>query len=342
MAAKAKAVKARSKAKPAADSDQPPAPFKAPPEVLQPFIEQLSPQHVYITHVDLKPVAFKRKIFLVPVGMNIAVVLLFIARMWWIAPWYFKLVAGSFGQGNDLHFEPSQATWQQIAWEAARRGLTLMVDFILLVFVWPWPVEFAFGRTHGNPVQWRLKVGFREKEIYVRRSRDWDKQLGDIFKETEKKNGLMGMVRQASSPLLQHEKTGYLTMNGEWDLDWEAMVQAHGMVDKKDVAIDAFRSVVLVHHKEYGWMTLSQANPEEKMDDQRRKVFEFRDALAAIGKENLFYRWIEIVQYESSQPGGFGSERQAETARQIQDLFAKEDLDFDKFWADSVGGDAFA
>lgn len=342
MPPKVKAVRTRAPAQKAVDPDAPPAPFQKPPEVLEPFIGRLDARHVYITHIDLKPIDFKRKIFIVPVAMNIAVVALFVLRVYWIFPWYWKLIASSFGQLNELSFDPSMSDWGTIGWEVAKRGFTLMFDFVLVIFVWPWPVEFALGQANGNPLRWRRKIGFREKEIYVRRSREWDRQLGDIFKDEEKKKGLLGLVKTATSPMLQHEKTGYLTMNGEWDLDWEAMVHAHTMVDKKDIALDAFRSVVLVNHDNFGWMVLHQMTNDEKVDEKRRQVFEFRDALAAIGKENLFFRWIEIVQYESTQPGGFGPERQVDAAKKIRDLFEKEGIDFDQFWKDSVGTDAFA
>ncbi|CRK41169.1 hypothetical protein HYQ45_007536 [Verticillium longisporum] len=352
MAPKVKAVRSRAKA-PARPSDPtvPPAPFKQPPSVLAPFLADLDPAHVYITHIDLKPTDFKRKIFLVPLGMNVIVVLLFLLRTWYITPYYWLLVQSGLGRANETTFPAATSTWAQIAWEVAKRGATFSLDLVLVVFVWPWPVEFALGRTHGNPLRWRRRVGFRDKEIYVRRSRDWDRKLRkgdgeDVLQSAETRGALLALVRQATSPMLQHEKTGYLTMNGEWDLDWEAMVTAHAMVDRKEIAVDAFRAVVLVHHVEYGWMTLAQpredAAQEADVDARRQQVFEFRDALAAVGKEDLFFRWIEIVQYESTQPGGFGPERQVDAAKKIRDLFSKEGIDFDEFWKESVGEDAEA
>ncbi|KAG7136017.1 hypothetical protein HYQ45_006345 [Verticillium longisporum] len=365
MAPKVKAVRSRAKP-PARPSDPtvPPAPFKPAAAALAPFLAHLDPAHVYITHVDLKPTAFKRNIFLVPLGMNVVVVLLFLLRTWYIAPYYWRLAqAGLGGAANETTFAAATATWAQIAWEVARRGATFSLDLVLVVFVWPWPVEFALGRTHGNPLRWRRRVGFRDKEIYVRRSRDWDRKLrnghgngdgdgADVLQSAETRAALLALVRQATSPMLQHEKTGYLTMNGEWDLDWEAMVTAHALVDRKDMALDAFRAVVLVHHVEYGWMALAQPRDDAAqeagvpvdvdVDARRQQVFAFRDALAAVGKEDLFFRWIEIVQYESTQPGGFGPERQVDAAKKIRDLFSNEGIDFDEFWKESVGEDAEA
>src|SRR5690554_3301412 len=70
-----------------------PNPFKPAPEVMQKFFtKHLDPAHIYITHVDTKPSAFKRKIFLVPVAMNVAVVLLFCLRARHILPYYLQLL----------------------------------------------------------------------------------------------------------------------------------------------------------------------------------------------------------------------------------------------------------
>lgn len=340
MAPKVKAVKTKSVPKTAPGT--PPAPFKKPAQVLLPFIETLSPKHVYIGHVDPKPKDFKKKIFLVPVGMNLVVAALFVLRMYYILPYYFKFVQSAMGYPNETTFSVPDSTWGQLTWEIAKRGFSLTLDLMLFIFVWPWPVEFVFGQSYGNPVRWRWNVGFRDKEIYVRRSREWDQQLGNIFKDKERNEALQQVIRQATSPLLLQEKTGYLTMTGQWDLDWQAMIDAHTMVDRKEVALDAFQRLVLVHHEDYGWMTLEEGGENAKEDDRRRQVFQFRDALAAIDKENLFFRWIEIVQFESSQPGGFGPEKQVETAKKIRDLFQEEGVDFDKVWHESVGTEGMA
>ncbi|KAF5003484.1 hypothetical protein FDECE_9970 [Fusarium decemcellulare] len=328
------------KSKPANSSkkdEAPPSPFKRPPEVLEPFISTLAEQHIYITHVDTKPADFKRKIFLVPVGMNVVVVVLFILRMYWIVPWYWKLLMSSFGNENETTWNTADSTWSEIGWEVFSRASTMMIDFVLFVFVWPWPVEFVAGQARGNPCQWRWKVGFREKEIYVRRSREWDQALKDIFVDANSRTALLTYIRQATSPMLQEQKTGYLLMNAQWDLDWARMVHAHTMVDKKDIAVEAFKNVVLVHHADYGWMSYEvQGGAASSEDERRRQVFAFRDTLTALGKEDLFYRWVEIVQFEATQPGGFGPEKQEAAAKKIRELFEGEKINFDELWKQSV------
>lgn len=335
-----------------ASSSEPPAPFKRAPKDLVPFYTSLSPAHVYIAHVDSKPADFKRKIFVVPVAINIAIALVFAWRVYYVSPWYFALLASGLGHNNETTVAPSESSWGVIARVIARRAFTFLLDFLLFVFVWPWPVEFCWGRTHGSPVQWRWNVGFRDKEIYVRRSRPtWDGKVRAAVKGTdfEARSQLMTNIGVAVNPMLLNEKTGYLTMNNEWDLDWAAMVHATRLVDKKDVELDAFKLMVLVHHEGHGWLSLdlketrADAAPEDAPFDERRtQVFAFRDALAAAGKEDLFYRWIEIVQFESSQPGGFGPEKQVEVAQKIRDLFQEQGIDFDEFWKESVGSDELA
>ena len=322
-------------------SSDPPPPFKQAPEILSNFVEGLSRKHVYVTHIDSKPASFKRKMFMIPIAMNVCVAALFVWRMYHILPWYFKLFISSMGHNNETTFPIEKSTWEELGWEVGKRAATFFFDFILFAFVWPWPLEFVAGITYGNPAKWRWNVGFREKEIYVRRSRDWYDVVNDAVHDDTSKKIFTAYVNQATSPMLQEQKTGYLLMNAQWDLDWNAMVHAHAMVDKKDVALDAFKSLVLLYHEEFGWLSYdlkmsSAANEDEK----RRQVFAFRDALAGMGKEKLFYRWVEVVQYEASQPGGFGPEQQEAAAKRIRELFQEEDIDFDELWKDTVGTDS--
>lgn len=324
-------------------SQDPPQPFKRAPEVLAPLLATLWPKRVYIAHIDNKPADFKRKIFMIPIVINIAITALFVWRMYRIGPWYFNLVASAFGHPNETTVPVANSTWTSIAKIVVRRAFTFMLDFSLFIFVWPWPVEFCYGGADGSPLFWRWSVGFRDKEIYVRRSKPtWDSDLKGIVQGDNRnaRNLFMERISAATSSLLVSEKTGYLTMNRDWDLDWTAMVDATKLVDKKDIALEAFGLLVVLHHDDYGWVSLDMKTAENAEGDARRvQVFKFRDALAAVDKEALFYRWIEIVQFESTRPEGFSPERQVEAAKQIRELFAKEGIDFDEFWKESVGSD---
>jgi hypothetical protein len=326
----------------------PPAPFKPLPDSLAPFTEVLSKRHVYITHVDNQPASFKRKIFLVPVAMNLAVVLFFIWRVNYILPWYGALFLSTLGYTHDDAVLGAASSKSTLAFIVLRRAFTFLIDFLLTVFVWPWPVEFCFGVTHSNPVVWRWTTGFRDREVYVRRSREWDRGVLEdamTVDGAEKRKLILSKAMSSVNPLLLREKTGYLLMNADWDLDWAGMITATTLVDAKSLALEAFDRVVLFHSKEFGWVCLDRGSeggsggPNKAEEERRRQVLAFRDALAAVGKEDMFYRWIEIVQFEASQPAGFGPEKQVEVAGRIREMFEKEGIDFDAFWREAVGSD---
>ncbi|KAK3319812.1 hypothetical protein B0T19DRAFT_433080 [Cercophora scortea] len=334
----------------------PPPPLQLAPDSLKPFTSHLSPSHVYIAHVDGKPASFKRKIFLVPVAMNLIVAALFLWRVWYIGPYYIQLLQSTLGTENATTLRAADLTRTDIAYVVLRRTATFIVDFLLVVFVWPWPLEFLLGGSRiggGSPVFWRWAVGFRDREIYVRRSRSWDKEIGDVVKSANTngeaeggggRNIFWGKVRDATAPLLLQEKTGYLTMNADWDLDWAAMVEATQLVDAKVLPLVAFKVLVLLHHNDFGWLCvdLDTGGSNAKEEERRKHVFAFRDALAAVGKEDLFFRWIEVIQFETSQPQGFTAERQLEVAQKVRDLFKENGIDFDEFWKESVGSDPMA
>lgn len=341
----------------------PPHPFKTAPPALEPFYSGLPKSgHVYVVHVDPRPADFKRKLFLVPVALNLAVVALFVWRMRQVLPWYLRVLTSTLGYANETTLRAADLTYRELCAVVLRRALTFLLDFLLAVFVWPWPYEFAVGaaagpgRGRGSPLAWRWRVGFRDREIYVRRSRapcdrlkqaDGEKRI-DVLDEDgkearEARDGLLGRVRAATAPSLMQQKTGYLMVDGDWDLDWAAMVHATRLVDEKAVALEAFGLVVLLHHERFGWISVDMGQGDTaEMDERRRQVFAFRDALAAMGKEDLFFRWVEMVQFESTQPGGFTPERQVVAAQKIRDMFKSNGIDFDQLWKEAVGTDGLA
>jgi len=136
-----------------------------------------------------------------------------------------------------------------------------------------------------------------------------------------------------------HEKTGYSLFDKNWDLDWRLMILSSMMVDRKEMSINDFRTSVFVHSEQFGWVLFDALNTggNNKEEEARRKILAFKDGLTAMGKENLFFRWIELVQFESSQPGGFGPERQEETLGKGKEMFEEQGVDFEKFCA-KIGG----
>lgn len=318
---------------------EPPAPFKRAPASVSPFVSSLDTKHIYITHVDLKRADFKRKIFLVPVLMNIAIIGLIIYRIRSIWPFYLNMLFSLMGRTTEMSIDTSNIPLKDSVREILRRSMIFMCDFVIYVFIWPWPRDFFAGRRIGNPITWRFIVGFSDKEVVVRRSKKWDEAFRNPLEPGLKQNEMMGIVQKAVDPIFMSEKTGYLMLNKDWDLDWKLMVVATKLVDKETMSYADFKTTILLHSEEFGWVVIETAGAggSVKEEEGRRKIVAFKDELTALGKENLFFRWIELVQFESSQPGGFGPEQQLKTMAKAKDMFEAQGVDFDQFWA-KVGG----
>lgn len=319
-------------------NNTPPPPFTRAPASYVPFLSKLSTKHVYITHIDATPKEFKQKIFIVPVLMNIAAIALVVWRIHYIGPYYFKLFRSLTGEVNEFTMSPALMTWGEIIKEIARRATTAMIDLFIYVIVVPSPKAFFIGVDDiGTPVGWRYTVGFRDREIIIRRSKRWDEKIGDVVTDPDSagardfKENVVTAIEMSSS----NHRTGYSMLSKQWGLDWWAMGECTKLVDKKEMSLEDFRTTILVHSEKFGWVLESQ-----KMDDEeqsRKKIVAFKDELTALGKESLFFRWIELVQYETSQPGGFGPERQEATMAKAKEMFESAGIDFEQFWQ-RIGG----
>lgn len=318
----------------------PPAPFTTAPSSLTPFTSLLDPSKVYITHIDRFPAAFKKQIFSVPVVLNLVIALGLLWRAYAIIPWYGQVLNLFVGNPSALRVEDTSAyTRLGLVWLVARRSLNFMLDFLLVRFVAAWPWSFFFEQP-CSPVLWRWRVGYRDVEIVVRESRGWGgKELLEGNKRGEESPFYKTRILPAVERRWVREKSGYMMMNADWDLDFYAMTEAHRFVDSEQLAIKDFEKTVLAHREGMGWVVwrvheLDKSGDEE---EQRKKIMKLKDKLTAMGKESLFFRWIEIVQYESNKPGDFDATRQVETMQKIKQEFEKHGVDFEKL-VEEVGG----
>ena len=327
-----------SKPTPKPDS-KPPAPYAQAPASLGPFLTVLDPVHLYITHIDRHPRALKQRIFAVPVVMNILFAASLVYRLRVILPWYFQLLLAIWGYESELRINTEKAGFREINHALWTRAAVFLFDFALAKIMLPWPWDF-FAKAGNNPTLWRMRVGFRDAEITVRRSRKWDRELpedwlaeeadGTVYKER---------IMPAVDKAWIRAKSAYMMLDKSWDLDWRAMITAHALLDAGKNTLQDFEKTVLVHSKEHGWLVWQLWKLDETGNDEgRQKIIALKEKLGAMGKEDLFFRWIEILQYETSQPGGFTDERQARAMHEARILFQKNDVDFDKFWEEVGGG----
>lgn len=335
----------------------PPPPFELPAaNFAAQFLTDLPQNHVYIVHVDKTSRELKRQVFFVPVCINLVLPAALIWRLYYAVPTYINLVQGSLGYSTPSAVDINASTRGELLWLTISRALLLLVDYLLFTLLGPWPFRFVFGVTstrYSSPLKWRRAIGFKDEEVVVRKSRDWDRSLAPdwtIDDELTLKHKIMPAVIPQCL-----DKTGYLLEDKNWSLDFRAMIDAHASCGTSSsftsstskspapLQLADFEKAVLVHYPpsggpQGGWMIWRVSREDQTQTAaQRDALLRFKEKLTAMGYEDLFYRWVELVQYESSFPGGFTEGRQAVAMREAKRMFEEKGVDFAKFWHE-VGG----
>ncbi|CAI7669741.1 unnamed protein product [Penicillium viridicatum] len=315
---------------PSSASSGPIPPFTKVPQSLQPFVEPLSPDEVYLVHIDISAEELKRQTFTVPLIVNLVVTAVIGLRIYMGISTYPALVATLIGLQSSMTVDTAAAPWTDSVQIILRRTVTICIDYFLVTLL--------------GPVRWRRAIGFREREVIVRRSnRSWSKELERnrwIREDEARRDKIVAAVTPE-----RIGKTGYLLVDEDWNLDYAAMVRAHALVDRTrrgdGVQMDEFRTAVLVNTDADGWLIWRVGDENtptgEKRSIQRDQILAFKEKLTEMGKEDLFLRWVELIQWESSRPGGFTAERQRSAMLQAKQMFEDENVDFSQFW-DDMGG----
>lgn len=220
-------------------------------------------------------------------------------------------------------------------------------DWLLLRIVGSWPYTFFFEGP-DNACTWRWRCGFKEREVVVRVSRRWGAEdLLQGNKKGEESPYWRTKVLPAVNPEWIKAKTGYLMMGRDWDLDFPAMVVAQRGVNESKLKEDDLDEVVLSWYRpneDAGqWVAWNfkdkrsvpiTASPKDEYgqteEEGAKQMVMVRDKLASMGKESLFFRMIEVAQYEGSVPGRSPQERERITVEEVQKLFSSNGVDFAK------------
>ena len=310
------------------------------------MLDTFNPASVYIIHTDNHPAWFKKRIFTVPVILNLCIAALLLWRGWYIGPYYWAILMSVLGNENETTIHYAQTTWGQLVWRVGKRMASFTMDWVLFKIVGPWPYTF-FLEQPGNPVSWRWTIGFRDQEVYVRVSRGWGAE--DLLGAAEGGSGKAGQespffktrILPAIDAQRLREKTGYMLMDANFDLDFYGMIAATQLLDKKNITPELVRKSVFVFVGDDSsgqWALWNCAKLDEGSETEaRNKVIEFKDRLTAMGKESLFFKWVELIQFESSAPGGFTQERQIAAAEKAKKMFEEQGVDWEAFSKD-IGG----
>lgn len=330
----------------AAAPKTPPSPFEVAPSTLQPLLAVLDRRSIYITHVDSFPRLYKRRIFLIPIVLNLIFAVLIALRVYYAVPKYLSILSAMLGLGGDEAVDMKTSSWRKLFGLVASRGIMIGGDWLLLRVVGSWPYTF-FLEGPDNACTWRWKCGFKEKEVVVRQSRRWGtEELLQGSKRGDESAFWRTKILPAVDPEWMAAKTGYLMMGRDWDLDFEAMVVAQQAVDKSQIKevelagrVFAWDGPIEGDGQWVSWRfqessekssTAASARDEygQTEEEGAQQMVMVRDKLASMGKEGLFFRMIEVAQYETTVPGRTQAEKERITLEEVQKLFASNGIDF--------------
>src|SRR5438128_205881 len=127
-----------------------PEPFEAAPSELGPLLATFDTESVYITHLDPHPAWFKRRIFFVPVGINVTIALLLLWRAYAAYPLYWSLIMSFLGNPNETTIYYAKTSWGELVQVVLWRMAMFLFDWLLFRTMGSWPWTFFF-ETPGNP-----------------------------------------------------------------------------------------------------------------------------------------------------------------------------------------------
>ncbi|OQV05771.1 hypothetical protein CLAIMM_10445 [Cladophialophora immunda] len=335
---------------PARTATGPPTPFQYAPTSLRPFLSTLPTDHIYLVHLDHTPPSLKKRVFAVPVLLNLLITIGLCIRLYYAVPIYLEQIITIFGYDTAYKIDTATAGVGELMNAVTSRTALLMLDYAIFGLLGSWPKEFVFGSRllrFVGPWEWRRSIGFRSTEIIVRRGRKWDTPLlvGDTPEEVKTWNLDEELtIKVKVDPAMRTAtlaKTGYLLLDKDWDLDFKAMLDAHRLVEKGAIQLKDLENLALVFYEKQWLVWKVHEAPDITANGQQQDstVERFRRILTDLGAESVFFRWIEIVQFETSQPGGFTQGRQAEAIRELRARLEKKGVDYAKFWED-IGGQA--
>ncbi|RMZ77290.1 hypothetical protein DV737_g4462, partial [Chaetothyriales sp. CBS 132003] len=313
-----------------------PEPFTPAVSSLYPFLSTLPHDHVFLTHLDRTPTDLKRRVFLVPCLLNLLITIGLCVRIYYAVPTYIQQISAIFGYDSPYKVDVAQESTGSLIGTVFDRTFLLFADYALFSLLGSWPREFLFGSAasrFAGPVEWRWTLGFRDVEV-IRKSSEKERTVpwtSDEISTLKFKTG----PAMAPSKL---SKTGSLLLDKDYDLDFRAILDAHRLAvvnesspstseERPRLNLNDIDGCVFVY---YGaqWLiwrpnsdtntpggTTGAARREAKesattpqTDTQAQapddpKVERFKQALIDLKCRNVFYRWIEIVQFETSRPG---------------------------------------
>lgn len=195
---------------------------------------------------------------------------------------------------------------------------------------------------------WRWKIGYKAREVVVRKSRRWAEQIFVVAENDDEAaicgEGKIGgkayeeQVLPGIDPTWVRGRTGMSMLDRNWDLWYQGMADAHMLIEKDKVKIEDFsRRMVAVHESKRGWLVWKCKDEDDDDGNNTEKLQKVKAKLENMGKEELFWKWAELVQFETETNNNHTAEGVEDLRRKGREMFGRHGVDFDEFWKE-VGG----
>ena len=313
-------------------SNEPPTPFTLASPKLAPLLETLPEDGFYLTHIDRCSRVEKRQLFLAPLLLNFVFVLVIAARLYFAVPQYVSLLRAFFGYDSDARVDTTTMPFaEQMRTLMSRAGL-LILDYALFSLMGRWIWRFI-----QEEITWRWCIGLREEEVVVRVSKRWHTDLEERWTAANVKT-----IQAKTLPELENQriqKSSLQLVTPLFALDTEAMINAQELVDRGELSLDDLdRKVFFKYKPAKGWIVWSLSEPKSISSTiQSTNLSALRENLVAKDREDLFFRYVEIVQYEASESTGFSISQQKKAWTELSNAFAEKRVDLAKVRAE-LGG----
>ena len=238
---------------------------------------------------------------------------------------------------------------------------------ILARYVAEWPLLFFWGGgSEGGSedpgigcMGCRLRIGFPPagKEVIVRRSRRWASDIvavrstllsgisnHEAGKQEEQETGMktLAIIKTATAKPRLRSKSGMSLIDSEWDLYYSGIVAAHSLTSETSqwAELEKAGPVICVFDPACeAWRVWRPWDDDDSNQEEEggSKLRLFKDLLTAMGREGLFFRWVELMQYETHSEGAFTEARREKAIAASRTLFAGVGVNWDEV-IDGIGG----
>ncbi|KAH8830565.1 hypothetical protein DL96DRAFT_1707382 [Flagelloscypha sp. PMI_526] len=299
-----------------------------------PFLDSHNTGHdLFITHIDETPLGAKLRAFLVPLLLNsllgsFMLYRIFLFQSHYYAPCLHLLSNGPTGQVDSiLYFLFNMA-----------------FDTFLYRYLTPVLRNFVIGN-----LWFRLRTGFRAKEIVWRKAAGWRRVALDQMDPSRSRDLLGRAISSASDPHFVNSRTGHDTATDLFIMDYKAMLDSY--LSLKTIPMDQWNLRVW-QKKQGSWAVWDVWRIEMRQTNAQSDMDKIAIRLTEMGKPNLMDRWARILRDAAAQKKSShnddedGSESDdshdepqlpRETHSAVVELFAKEGIDFEKLCNETLG-----